>query len=291
MKKLIPLFLLLSAFISNAQEAFFRGNNNYQAPPPPPFQAPAIVTAGLILNLDAANPDSYPKSGLTWTNVAPLGSSIVSDFQLTPTNASFSSDYGGVIRFSSTGGWASSSTGFPNLTSYTVEVWVKPGGTRGDYDPSVVTNTNYTPCIFAEKVHNEGAGNRVNMVLAYNARGLTSGTLNNSFRYEAAINNGSWKKHQIVTDYSTDRNNWIQIISVYNGSTLTIYRNGVSLGTSSALGISALRQSSIGYYIAHRWDMTDGVYGDYSNVRLYNRALTTAEVVTNHNAFKLRFGL
>ena len=248
-----------------------------------------VTSNGLLLNLDAAVQSSYSGSGLTWNNIAPLGNSVVTDFQLTSTNASYSSDYGGVIRFSSAGGWASSSTGFPNLSSYSVEVWVRPGGTRGDYDPSIAANTNYTPCFFSEKVYNEGAGNRVNMVLAYNARGLTAGTANNSYRYEAAINNGSWKKHQIATDYSTDLNNWVQIVSVYNGSTLTIYRNGVSLGTSSALGISSLRQSTIGYYIAHRWDMTDGVYGDYSKVMMYNKALSASEVTTNYSAFSARF--
>ena len=248
-----------------------------------------ITSSGLLLDLDAAVQSSYSGSGLTWNNIAPLGNSVVTDFQLTSTNAAYSSDYGGVIRFNSAGGWASSSTGFPNLSSYSVEVWVRPGGTRGDYDPSIAANTNYTPCFFSEKVYNEGAGNRVNMILAYNARGLTSGTANNSYRYEAAINNGSWKKHQIATDYSTDLNNWVQIVSVYNGSTLTIYRNGVSLGTSSALGISSLRQSTIGYYIAHRWDMTDGVYGDYSKVMMYNKALSTSEVTANYNAFNARF--
>ena len=248
-----------------------------------------ISSNGLLLNLDAAVQSSYSGSGLTWNNIGPLGNSVVTDFQLTSTNATYSSDYGGVIRFSSAGGWASSTTGFPNLSSYSVEVWVRPGGTRGDYDPSIAANTNYTPCFFSEKVYNEGAGNRVNMVLAYNARGLTAGTANNSYRYEAAINNGSWKKHQIATDYSTDLNNWVQIVSVYNGSTLTIYRNGVSLGTSSALGISSLRQSTIGYYIAHRWDMTDGVYGDYSKVMMYNKALSASEVTTNYSAFSARF--
>jgi len=248
-----------------------------------------VTSSGLLLNLDAAVQSSYSGSGLTWNNIAPLGNSVVTDFQLTSTNATYSSDYGGVIRFSSAGGWASSSTGFPNLSSYSVEVWVRPGGTRGDYDPSIAANTNYTPCFFSEKVYNEGAGNRVNMVMAYNARGLTAGTANNSYRYEAAINNGSWKKHQIATDYSTDLNNWVQIVSVYNGSTLTIYRNGVSLGTSSALGISSLRQSTIGYYIAHRWDMTDGVYGDYSKVMMYNKALSASEVTTNYSAFSARF--
>ena len=248
-----------------------------------------VTSNGLLLNLDAAVQSSYSGSGLTWNNIAPLGNSVVTDFQLTSTNAAYSSDYGGVIRFSSAGGWASSTTGFPNLSSYTVEVWVRPVGTRGDYDPSIAANTNYTPCFFAEKVYNEGAGNRVNMVLAYNARGLTTGTANNSYRYEAAINSGSWKKHQIATDYSSDLNNWVQIVSAYNGSTLTIYRNGVSLGTSSALGISSLRQSTIGYYIAHRWDMTDGVYGDYSKVMMYNKALSTAEVSANYSAFSARF--
>ena len=248
-----------------------------------------ITSNGLLLNLDAAVQSSYSGSGTTWNNIAPSGNTIVTDFQLTSTGASYSSDYGGVIRFSNTGGSASSSTGFPNLSSYTVEVWVKPGGTRGDYDPSIATNTNYTPCFFSERVYNEGAGNRVNMVLAYNARGLTAGTANNSYRYEAAINNGSWKKHQISTDYSADLNNWVQILSVYDGSTLTIYRNGVSLGTSTALGITSLRQTTIGYYIAHRWDMTDGVYGDYSKVMMYNKALSQAEITANFNAFNARF--
>ncbi len=83
----------------------------------------------------------------------------------------------------------------------------------------------------------------------------------------------------------------IFITQSVDGSKLTIYRNGVSLGTSSALGVVSLRQTSNGYYIAHRWDMTDGVYGDYSIVNMYNRALSSSEVTTNYNAVKSRFGL
>ena len=248
----------------------------------------AVTTNGLILNLDATNPSSYPGTGTTWNNL--VTGNEVTNFTI-QSAGTYSPDNGGVIRFGNTnsGAGASSSTGFSNLSSYTVEVWVKPAGTMGDYDPSVEGNTNYTPSFFAEKVHNSGAGNRVNMVLAYNARGLTSGTANNSYRYEAAINNGSWKKHQIATNYSSDLNNWVQIISSYNGSTLTIYRNGVSLGSSATLGITSLRTPSIGYWIAHRWDMNDGVYGDYSKVMMYDRALSAAEVSSNYSAFNARF--
>jgi hypothetical protein len=246
----------------------------------------AVTSNGLLLNLDATNPSSYPGSGTTWNNL--VTGNAVTNFTLSAGGV-YSTDNGGVIRFGNTGGGASSSTGFSNLSAYTVEVWVKPAGTMGVYDPSVEGNNNYTPCFFAEIVHNSGAGNRVNMVLAYNARGLTSGTANNSYRYEAAINNGSWKKYQIPTNYSSDLNNWVQILCTYNGSTLTIYRNGVSLGTSAALGIASLRTPSIGYWIAHRWDMIDGVYGDYSKVLMYDRALSTAEVSANYSAFNARF--
>jgi uncharacterized protein (TIGR02145 family) len=82
-------------------------------------------------------------------------------------------------------------------------------------------------------------------------------------------------------------NNWVQIVATYSGSVLKLYRNGVELG-SSTTNIT-LRASSVGYYIAHRWDMTDGVYGDYSKVMMYDKALTSAEVSANYSAFNARF--
>jgi hypothetical protein len=240
-----------------------------------------VTSNGLLLNLDATNPSSYSGTGTTWNNL--VTGNEVTNFTI-QSGGTYSTDNGGVIRFGNTtsGAGASSSSGFSNLSAYTVEVWVKPAGTMGVYDPSV--QSNYTPCFFAEK-----SSGGVNMVLAYNARGLTSGTANNSYRYEAAINNGGWKPHQIATNYSSDLNNWVQIISTYDGSKLTIYRNGVSLGSSAALGIASLRTPSPGYWIAHRWDQIDGVYGDYSKVMMYDRALSAAEVSANYSAFNARF--
>ena len=279
MKKLLTLLFLSTAFISNAQESFFRGNNNYVAPPPPPFQAPAIVSSGLILNLDAANPDSYPRTGTTWTNL--ITGNAVPSFGL--NNAvTYNSSNGGVLRFAS-GGWAVSSTGFANLTAYTVEIWVKPAGTTGDYDQSVPANfniTNYAPCLFSEKV--DGT---VNMALAYNARAW-SGAAHNSYRYTAAM--GGWSTVEPTTNYGSDLNTWVQIVATYNGSVLKLYRNGVLIG-SSTTNIN-LRATSIGYFIAHRWDMSDGVYGDYSSVNMYNRDLSLTEINTNFDAVKSRFG-
>jgi hypothetical protein len=275
MKKLLILFLFF-AFTSNAQEAFFRGNNNYVVPVVP-FQAPPIVTNGLLLNLDAANPASYSGSGNTWTNL--VTGNAVPSFSI--SSGTYVNSNGGVIRFPSTGGFAESTTGFANLTGFTVEVWVKSAGTSGDYDPTVVGNTNYAPCLFSEKV-SEGT---VNMALAYNSRAW-SGADNNSYRYTAAM--GGWSTLEPTTNYGSDLNNWVQIVATYNGSVLKLYRNGVELG-SSTTNIN-LRASSVGYYIAHRWDMSDGVYGDYATVNMYNRDLSPTEVTTNFDAVKSRFG-
>jgi hypothetical protein len=69
MKKTLTLLYLFVAFISHAQRSMFGGHNNYVAPAAT-FQAPAIVTNGLLLNLDAANPASYTGSGTTWSDLS-----------------------------------------------------------------------------------------------------------------------------------------------------------------------------------------------------------------------------
>ena len=43
--------------------------NNYTLSSPLPYQAPIIVTNGLLLNLDAANPTSYIGSGNSWNDL------------------------------------------------------------------------------------------------------------------------------------------------------------------------------------------------------------------------------
>ena len=145
MKKTLTLLILFAAYTLHAQESFFKGNNNYQAPPVAPFTPPNIVTSGLILNLDAANPVSFSSTATNWSNL--ITGNAVTNFSI--SGGVYSSDNGGVLRIPSTGGYASSSTGFANLTAYSVEVWVKMAGTNGDQNP--LTSSNYAPCLFSEK--------------------------------------------------------------------------------------------------------------------------------------------
>lgn len=272
MKKLLPLFLLLSAFFSPAQESFFRGNNTYVAPAASaaPFQAPATTTGGLILNLDAANPASYAGTGTTWTNL--VTGNAVANFDLT-NGVSFNAANGGVLRFSNSG-YARTTSSFGRLANYTIEIWVKMAGTTGP-----APNANYTPCLFSD-VYN----GPINMILAYN--GYNFPTSPN--QYTAGYYNGGWSTFS-TTSNTSDLDNWVHIVATYNGSTCIIYKNGSVIGTGT-IGNNA-NTSNAGYFIGHRWDMADLVYGDYSIVNLYNRAITSSEVSTNFNAVKSRFGL
>ena len=86
-------------------------------------------------------------------------------------------------------------------------------------------------------------------------------------------------------------NIWYYLSMIVNGSTATIYLNGVSDGTrteSFTIGswngnYAVGRRSSD---VAQRY-----FYGNVANVSLYNRALTATEVLRNYNATKTRFGL
>lgn len=268
MKKYLTLFLLFSAFFTQAQESFFRGNNNYKRPVS--YQAPATITSGLILNLDAGNPASYAGTGTTWTNL--VTGNPVANFALN-NSVNYSAANGGVLRFSD-GGFARTTSSFGRLANYTIEIWVKIAGTSGP-----APGANYTPCLFSD-VYNGG----INMILAYD--GYNFPTSPN--QYTAGYYNNGWNTYS-TTSNTDDVNRWIHIVATYDGSTCTIYKNGINIG-SGAIGNNP-DTSNLGYYIGHRWDMPDSVFGDYSIVNLYNRALTSSEVNTNFAAVKSRFGL
>ena len=76
------------------------------------------VTAGLLVNLDAGNPASYPGSGTTWTN-------LVDSTNYTITSGSYDSGSGGSIVFDGTSTYVAIGTPLSNGTNFTKEAWVR----------------------------------------------------------------------------------------------------------------------------------------------------------------------
>jgi hypothetical protein len=231
--------------------------------PKPIATVSSMITTGLVLNLDASNPASYPGTGTVWTNL--VAGNAVRSFTLN-AGVSYVSTDNGILRFSNSG-WASTTSTLGRLAKYSIEVWVKLAGTTGAH-----------PCLFSDMYTGS-----VNMILAYN-----NSSFGASNQFTTGYYNAGWNTYS-TTSSSSDLNNWIHIVATYNGSICTIYKNGINIGSGS-IGTNPAT-SNAGYYIGHRWDSDDLAYGDYAILNLYNQDISSSEVLINYNAIKSRFGL
>mgnify|MGYP003113996428 CR=1 FL=1 len=83
---------------------------------------------------------------------------------------------------------------------------------------------------------------------------------------------------------------WTNVVGTYDGTTPLIYVNGVSqtLGSELAGGAGAADKCYIGRTAFSTPYYFDGKIAD---VKIYNKALTSVEILQNYNATKGRFGL
>ena len=220
--------------------------------------SPSIVTDGLVLCVDAANTKSYPGSGTTWTDVSGKG------YDGTLTNGpTFSSNYGGNIVLDGSNDFV---TGVHNSelnlrNDVTVECWFRRTGGRSSW------------------VRILGKGNSSNRTY-----GLWYHVNSNYFLYQrygpSSIN--------VMPTIPVVLNTWYHMVGTSSGSNHTLYLNGVNVGTGS---LSQTFHSSTDPYKVGSFDGSYHHTGDVSNCRIYNRALSEAEVKQNYNAHKGRFGL
>jgi uncharacterized repeat protein (TIGR01451 family) len=99
----------------------------------------------------------------------------------------------------------------------------------------------------------------------------------NDGRYEVGSQDGLFQPLAAAAVPAEDIGNFVHIAGVFNGTAWIIYRNGVALNTFPSL-IGAVTVTS-DWAIGARADGTDRDFnGTIDEVRLYNRALTTAEI-------------
>jgi hypothetical protein len=222
--------------------------------------SPKIVTDGLVLCLDAGNRKSYPRSGSIWNNLALRTANA--ELLNAPT---FDNEKSGNFNFNG----SSNIIGIQNSTNLdtqtpSIEVWFKTNNLNqnGFFFEKGTVNTQYS-------LFQEGE----TIVWRQNFGGLTS--LN------------------IATANFINTSNWYQIVATYISGSRRIYLNGTLIASDGQTG--TISTSSGG--------MSIGVYGGYSGgrgyyyngkiaiVNVYNRNLTSTEVLQNYNALKGRFNL
>ena len=220
--------------------------------------SPKIVTDGLVFYVDAANPNSIISGETIWNDLIQSNNgTLISD-------ATFVSDVGGSIIFDG----SDDSVSISSMVSYssddphTYSAWVYADNTSG-----------------YKWILNNGGTDLI----------IFGGYMGFFWRGGGAVKQG------IIP---ININTWYNLTVSYNGSTGTydMYVNGIldtSSNTSSPTagsGVSWLAYTSIpiiGSWYNGGFDYS----GKVSNVKVYNRALSSDEVLRNYNALKGRFGL
>ena len=232
------------------------------------FDYEPIITNSLIINLDAYFYPSYPISGLTWSNIGTTTSSPNAILQGSPSPSIDES--GLAIVFSdSSSNYANMATP-GSLSTWTCEVWF--------YLTKALTG-KVTSIIC-------GAFDGTSKL------NFSIGTNNSPTNTNLAVGffNGAWHS---TTGFIPDVNTWYQVVGTYDGATLRQYVNGVANGgTLNYIGIA---QSGGEIRLMRRWDspISSGnlVDGKLAIARVYNRALSDSEILTNFDAQRSRFGL
>ena len=220
-----------------------------------------VVQSGLVLNLDAGASTSYPGSGTTWTDLSGNGNNG------TLTNGpTYSSANGGSLSFDGVDDYVncgSPSTLNFGTGNFNLSCWVNIPSTSGADLIGIISR--YVAATAAGFWIQLNPGNR------YVAFGWDG---NNFITSSTSAGGGQWKFISCQRTGSTSAE---------------VYVNGISVASSSSMpsGTSNGQQIDIGRIdIAGRYSA-----GNISQVQIYNRALSAAEVSQNFNALRARFGI
>jgi hypothetical protein len=220
---------------------------------------PAIVTSGLVFNLDAGFTPSYPTINTTWYDI----SSGVNNGTLF-NGPTYSSSNGGSIVFDGSNDYfrADNNTTLDNQT-ITMESW--------NY-PNTLTQDGF---LFEKGQVNTQYSNFYN----------SDGTF-----YFRTVGLNIWDLTIYGPSYLS-ANVWNHIVCTYGAGTKTIYINGVQIAQQTGL-TGTISTNTTGLYVGAYGPGSSYFFnGKIAVSRVYNKSLSATEILQNFNVQKTRFGL
>jgi hypothetical protein len=223
-----------------------------------------IITDGLVLNLDAGNPASYPGSGTTWTDLSGNGNNGT-----LVNGVGYSSDKLGSLSFDGVNDYidCGNSAVFNQSggKSFTVTCWALFNTATLNHNP-----------VFTKA---EGSGTWEYTLGLNSSRGVSWLTSSNGTSWvgrgvNETISLSIWYYYAVGFDFA----NQVTFASI----------NGKQIYTSTQTGI---HNGSRAFEIGRHTDPVTTMNGRISNLNYYNRALSAAEISQNYNALKGRYGL
>ena len=228
--------------------------------------SPKIVTDGLVLYLDAANPKSYVSGSTTWNDISRGGNNgtLVNG----PT---FNSANGGSIVFDGANDYILRHSSINTGQNFAVDGWFRltASGRRALVSNSYNYTTNTGWYFF---IGGFGVNNNLSFSVARDQAYVITPT-------NSIINNLWYNTCAVVTN---------------GGSNIQIYLNGILQSAAASL----LTSISINYTINNYKigalllsGLNDYYSGNIALTKIYNRTLSSQEILQNYNATKTRFGL
>lgn len=229
---------------------------------------PKLVSDGLVLALDAANIKSYPGSGNSIYDLTLNSNGTVI------SNSTFSTNNNGVIIYGS-----SQNSGVITLPPISAGL--------------NLFNETYT--FWAKCLRNRssvGGGSFSNWIIQYGSYysnnsggfGLQSGNIS---RYLKGSTSSGWSSSGSIGLGNSiyDTYNWIfYTLQIINGNNIKFYMNNVLIFNTTISDTYTGHSSNV-VVLGRNMDTT------FSNISVYNKALTAEEILQNYNATKSRFNL
>ena len=227
-----------------------------------------IIKDGLVLDLDAAKLQSYPRTGTLWNDV--------SGFQNngTLTNGpTFSSDNGGSIVFDGVDDWVNvtNSLLFANTTNLTVSIWF---------------NFSSLPINTLSLIHKgRQDAPRNYWWLNYN---YTATVSNRRLTWETG--DGAGNLNQLsYTSWTPNLNTWYNVVGTFEPNLSKLYLDGTLVASASTTVASVAANDGIGTYIGTYRNLAYWFPGKLNGALIYRKTLSAAEVLQNYNATKGRY--
>jgi len=226
---------------------------------------PDIVEDGLVLCLDAANERSYPGSGNTWYDLSGNGN----DGTLV-NGVGYSSDNNRSMVFDGVDDYVD--IGFINSQILTMSFIFKRPTSFNDEDGRFL--------LYSPTASSVGAGLHLG--------GWTSQKSGETFKVSTY---GFSNNIDFNTSINGESNKWYHFAASWDGVKYQLYLNGLSIHTQSET-TSAIIQGNLQWFIGAGVNLDYRYHnGNISNVQIYNRALTEAEIKQNFEATRSRYGI
>lgn len=222
-----------------------------------------IIADGLVFNIDPANRAStIPSTGTTKTfNTVDtsISGSIITD-------STWEAGSPPTFDFDGSDGCIETNYNPTSLSIFTISAWFKVANASYSFSP-----------IISSRLNSIGTSKGFDLYVGSSGTGILTARI-----YQNAgtlVETGN-----VITN-----NQWNNAAMLYDGSTLFLYLNGLFIDSTSA------NYSTSNSLVLARWPAYDPIIkffeGNIGPTQIYNRALSSNEVLHNYNALKGRFGL